>query len=147
MSGFGEMLPDPNNRVTLHPSRRDRWGVPIVHIDCAYGDNERKIMECIEADAREMIIAAGHQPMPATAMMAPSLPGDKIHEMGTARMGRDPATSVLNAHNHAHDIDNLYVTDGACMGSSGCQNPSLTYMAITARAAHHAGDRLRAGAL
>jgi choline dehydrogenase-like flavoprotein len=62
-------------------------------------------------------------------------------------MGRDPATSVLNAHNHAHDVDNLYVTDGACMGSSGCQNPSLTYMAITARAAHHAGDRLRAGAL
>lgn len=145
MSGFGEMLPNPDNRVTLHPTRRDRWGVPICHIDCSYGENERKIMECIEADGREMLAAAGYQQMPAP--MYPSVPGDKIHEMGTARMGRDPATSVLNGNNHAHDIDNLYITDGACMASSACQNPSLTYMALTARAARHAGDRLRAGAL
>jgi choline dehydrogenase-like flavoprotein len=145
MSGFGEMLPNPDNRVTLHATRRDRWGIPICHIDCSYGENERKIMQCIEADANEMVTAAGYQKRPAP--MYPSVPGDKIHEMGTARMGRDPATSVLNAHNHAHDIDNLYITDGACMASSACQNPSLTYMAITARAAHHAGDRLRAGTL
>ncbi len=147
LSGFGEMLPNPNNRVTLHPTRRDRWGVPIVHIDCAYGENERKIIECIRSDGQEMLEAAGYRAMPVPPNFGASAPGDKIHEMGTARMGRDPATSVLNAHNHAHDIDNLYVTDGACMASSACQNPSLTYMAITARAAHHAGERMRAGAL
>jgi len=145
MSGFGEMLPYSNNRVTLHASRRDQWGMPIVHIDCVHGENERKIKECMEKDALEMLGAAGYGGQ--TVPFGTSAPGDKIHEMGTARMGREPMTSVLNAHNHAHDIDNLYITDGASMASSGCQNPSLTYMALTARAAHHAGDRLRAGTL
>ncbi len=145
MHGFGEMLPNPENRVTLHPTRKDKWNQAIAHIDCKFGDNENRILDAIEADAREMINMAGYFAVPMPARR--NVPGEKIHEMGTARMGRDPATSVVNAHNHAHDIDNLYITDGSFMASSGCQNPSLTYMAFTARAAHHAGDRLRSGAL
>jgi choline dehydrogenase-like flavoprotein len=145
VSGFGEMLPYQHNRVTLNQSRKDRWGMPLVHIDCSYGENEHRMIDAIKVDGTEMINAAGYQMGPAP--FAPVVPGDKIHEMGTARMGRDPATSVLNAHNCAHDVDNLYVTDGSFMASSGCQNPSLTYMAFTARAAAHAGDRLRGGDL
>jgi len=98
-----------------------------------------------EADAADMMHASGYQIWPMS--FAPMVPGDKVHEMGTARMARDPATSLLNGHNQAHDIANHYVTDGAFMASSACQNPSLTYMAFTARAAHHASDRLRSGEL
>jgi choline dehydrogenase-like flavoprotein len=147
LGGFGEMLPNPENRVTLHPTQKDRWGVPLAHIDCSYGPNEMKMAEVMAADGREMLAAAGYQVLPSSGPLNLNPPGDKIHEMGTARMGRDPATSVLNGNNAAHDVENLYVTDGACMASSACQNPSLTYMALTARAAHHAGARLKAGAL
>lgn len=149
IGGFGEMLPDPNNRITLHPARKDKWGMPIVHIDCDYGENERLMAKQMTIDAVEMLTSAGFQTQPVDQQPFTQLqpPGDKIHEMGTARMGRDPATSVLNGFNHAHDVDNLYVTDGAAMASSACQNPSLTYMALTARAARHAGERLKAGAL
>lgn len=145
LHGFGEMLPNPNNRVSLHPTRRDQWGQSLVHIDCSFGPNEEKMLDAIETDARQMMEMAGYQAIPMPPRR--SVPGEKIHEMGTARMGKDPATSVLNAYNQAHDVDNLYVTDGSFMASSACQNPSLTYMAFTARAAHHAGDRLRAGAI
>ena len=142
LSGFGEMLPRPDNRVTLG-KERDGWGIPIVHIDCTLGDNDHQMMKQINADAKEMLEMAG-----CTDIVV--YPGDRniglgVHEMGTARMGRDPATSVLNGFNQAHDVPNLFVTDGACMASSGCQNPSLTYMAITARAAHHAVEFLREG--
>ena len=143
ISGFGEMLPNPENRVTLHATRKDKWGIPIVHIECANGENEHKMAKQIVADGKAMIEAAGGQvvfenPVPGT-------PGLGIHEMGTARMGRDPKTSVLNAFNQAHDVPNLFVTDGAAMTSSGCQNPSLTYMALSARAAHHAVEFLKEG--
>jgi choline dehydrogenase-like flavoprotein len=141
--GFGEMLPRADNRVTLHPTRTDRWGLPLVHIDCTHGENERRIAERANRDAAEMLIAAGFENVePFSTVRAP---GGAVHEMGTARMGRDPATSVLNGRNQAHDIPNLYVTDGACMASLGSVNPSLTYMALSARAAHHAADLLASG--
>jgi choline dehydrogenase-like flavoprotein len=146
LSGFGEMLPNPNNRVTLRATQKDKWGIPLVHIDCSYGENDLKLAARANADAVEMLEAAGFVDVEARGT-EPFEPGRAIHEMGTARMGRDPATSVLNGWNHAHDVPNLFVTDGACMASTACQNPSLTYMAITARAANHAADLMQEGVL
>ncbi|QZP07671.1 GMC family oxidoreductase [Caenibius sp. WL] len=143
ITGFGEMLPNPDNRVTLHPTRKDKWGIPIVHIECAIGENERKMAAQMVADGKAMVEAAGGQIMATNAV--PGAPGLGIHEMGTARMGKNPKTSVLNAFNQAHDVPNLFITDGAAMASSGCQNPSLTYMALSARAAHHAAEFLKEG--
>jgi glucoside 3-dehydrogenase (cytochrome c) catalytic subunit len=146
LSGFGEMLPRADNRVTLDATRKDQWGIPLLHIDCSYGANDLKLAARANADAKAMLEAAGfldvHESGPE-----PLEPGRAIHEMGTARMGRDPATSVLNGWCQAHDVPNLFVTDGACMASTACQNPSLTYMAITARAATHAAELVRRGAL
>jgi choline dehydrogenase-like flavoprotein len=142
--GFGEMLPRPENRVTLHENRVDSWGVPLVHIDVTHGDNERRIAERATRDAMAMLQGAGFQNV-APLAGAVSTPGLGVHEMGTARMGRDPDSSVLNGHNQAHDIQNLFITDGSCMTSSGTVNPSLTYMALSARAANYAADRLGAG--
>ena len=143
IGGGAEMLPNPDNRVTLHPTRMDKWGMPIPHIDCSYGDNDRKLVAAAQADAEEMMKAAG-----ATILgkgKGPSAPGQTIHEMGTAHMGTDPKTSVLNGYNQAHDVPNLFITDGAAMASNATQNPSLTYMALSARAAHHAVEFLKAG--
>ena len=134
VAGFGEMLPYRHNRVTLHPSRTDKWGVPIVHIECDFGDNERKMSNQILADGKAMVEAAGA--VVISENKTPGTPGLGIHEMGTATMGKDPKTSVLNKYNQAHDVPNLFITDGSAMASSGCQNPSLTYMALSARAAH-----------
>jgi choline dehydrogenase-like flavoprotein len=143
ISGFGEMLPNPDNRVTLHPTRTDKWGIPLVHIECSLGANEHKMAQQIIDDAKAMIQAAGGT-IVATATR-PGTPGLGIHEMGTACMGKDPRNSVLNKYNQAHDVPNLFITDGSAMASSGCQNPSLTYMALSARAAHHAAEFLREG--
>jgi choline dehydrogenase-like flavoprotein len=141
--GFGEMLPRAANRVTLDETRRDAWGIPLVHIDCTHGDNERRLAERANQDAVRMLIAAGFENV--TPFAAISAPGSCVHEMGTARMGHDPANSVLNRHNQAHDIANLFITDGSCMVSTGTVNPSLTYMALSARAANHAADLLTSG--
>jgi len=143
LSGFGEMLPNPNNRVTLSKSEKDRWGVPVVHIDCEHGANEKAMASQILIDGKAMIEAAGGRVISEASEPAP--PGLGVHEMGTARMGRDPNTSVLNAWNQAHEAPNLFCTDGAAMTSSGCQNPSLTYMALTARAADYAARQLAEG--
>jgi choline dehydrogenase-like flavoprotein len=145
MTGFGEMLPYEHNRVWLDGKRTDRWGIPLLHVDCTPGENEKAILEAIVEDGTAMLEAAGFTDIGSFGDPFP--PGLQIHEMGTARMGRDPATSVLNKHNQAHDVPNLFVTDGACMTSSACQNPSLTYMALTARAAHTAADMLAEGQL
>jgi choline dehydrogenase-like flavoprotein len=145
VAGFGEMLPHPDNRVTLHPTRRDKWGSPIVHIDCEFRDNDHKMARQIAADGKELIEAAGGKVMFQTTELG--APGLGIHEMGTARMGTDPKTSVLNKYNQAHEVPNLFITDGSAMASAGCQNPSLTYMALSARAAHHAAEFLKAGKL
>ena len=143
---FGEQLPNPNNRVTLHPSRRDRWGNPQALFNVTYGDNERIMQEEAVKDGVAMLEAAGVSNIRHGEVNL-SKPGNRIHEMGSARMGRDPATSVLNGWCQAHDVPNLFITDGAFMASSACQNPSLTYMAMSARAAHYAADLIAAGTL
>ncbi|MFQ5790351.1 MAG: GMC oxidoreductase [Acidobacteriota bacterium] len=134
--GFGECLPDPRNRVELDPEVVDHWGIPALRIDMRWRDNERAILEDMAKTAAEMLEAAGARDI--TPFVEDNPPGLTIHEMGTARMGRDPKTSVLNGYNQAHDVKNLFVTDGACMTSSSCVNPSITYMALTARACDYA---------
>ena len=149
LQAFGEVLPNPDNRVTLHASRTDQWGIPVPVMDAAHGENEHKLIKKASQDAKAMIEAAGARVMESSEDRPISLspPGDVIHEMGTARMGRDRGTSVLNGWNQAHDVANLFISDGACMTSSACQNPSLTYMALSARAANHAADLLQEGTL
>jgi choline dehydrogenase-like flavoprotein len=143
LSAFGEMIPRADNRVTLHKTRKDKWGMPIVHIDCSLGPNDKKIIAQANADAKDMLEKVGCTHVETRVHYGGV--GLGIHEMGTARMGRDPKTSVVNQYNQAHDVPNLFITDGACMSSSGCQNPSLTYMAMSARGAHFAAQFLREG--
>lgn len=148
MVAFAEILPDERNRVTLHPSRTDKWGFPVPVIDQKHRENEVKLMRQATRDTRAMLEAAGlididtDNPDNITAEnMSP--PGNGIHEMGTARMGRDPKTSVLNQWNQSWDVPNLFITDGSFMTSAGCQNPSLGYMAFSARAADHAAKLMK----
>lgn len=145
VAGFGEVLPNPDNRMTLHASRKDKWGMAIPHVDYAIGANEQAMIKQILNDGRAMLEAAGGQVVKQTD--AAATPGLGIHEMGTARMGHDPKTSVLNKWNQAHEVANLFITDGSAMASSGCQNPSLTYMALSARAADHAVQLMKEGTL
>ncbi|MEM1359152.1 MAG: GMC family oxidoreductase [Bacteroidota bacterium] len=136
MAGFGECLPNPNNRITLNYDLLDKDGLPTLKMDVAFGDNEKAMRKDMEAYAVEMLEAAGAKNI--KPFHREVFPGFAIHEMGTARMGRDPKTSVLNKHNQVWNCQNLYVTDGAAMTSASCVNPSLTYMALTARAVDHA---------
>jgi choline dehydrogenase-like flavoprotein len=133
---FGEMLPNHANHVALDTTRTDRWGLPVLKIDCAIGENEHLMRKDMAADMAETLDAVGVKDV--RPFDREYYPGAGIHEMGTARMGRDPKTSVLNSWNQVWDAPNVFVTDGACMVSTACQNPSLTYMALTARAADHA---------
>ncbi len=146
---MGEVLPYADNRVTQHKTRTDQWGMPIAFVDASMRKNETALMEAAVADAIEILTKAKIEILNNPDPKKPdvSTPGHKIHEMGTARMGRDPKTSVLNGWNQAHDVPNLFITDGACMTSSAAQNPSLTYMALSARAANHAADLLKEGKL
>lgn len=146
---FGEVLPNPENRVTLSPSRTDSWGMPVPVIAAEHGENERKMMRDAARDAAAMLEAAGCVDITPWEEAGDYLtpPGDRIHEMGTARMGRDPRTSVFNGWGQAHDVPNVFCSDGAVMASSASMNPSLTYMALSARAAHRAADLLEQGAL
>lgn len=146
IGAFGEQLPHPDNRVTLHPSRRDKWGNPIAVFRVTYGDNERRMLEEARTDAIAMLEAAGCTDI-SSGEVRLTKPGNRIHEMGSARMGRDPRTSVLNGWCQAHEVENLFVTDGSFMASAACQNPSLTYMAFSARAANYAADLMAEGAL
>src|SRR6266550_625392 len=132
IGGFGECLPNHNNYVEVDMEKLDAWGIPTLKIHCDWSDNERAMSKDIASQAAEMLAAAGAKGIDVRQKISP--PGLAIHEMGTARMGRDPKTSVLNEHNQAHEAKNLFLTDGACMASSSCVNPSLTYMALTARA-------------
>ena len=145
MMGFGEMLPHPDNRMTLDFENTDKWGMPTVVFDCKFRENEWAMRKDMEQDAMEMVEAMGAKDV--YSYNDPGGPGLGIHEMGTARMGRDPRTSVLNANNQIHAAPNVFMTDGACMTSAGCQNPSLTYMALSARAANFAADQLKKGEL
>ncbi len=146
---FGEVLPDPENRVTLSAIRTDSWGMPVPIIEATHGPNEYAMMRAAARDAADMLRAAGCVEITPWEEAAEQLtpPGDRIHEMGTARMGRDPATSVLDGWGRAHEVPNLFVSDGAVMTSSASMNPSLTYMAIAARTANHAADLLQQGGL
>jgi len=144
-TAFGEMLPNHANQASLDPTRKDKWGLPVLKIDCATGENERLMRKDMMNDMAEMLEQCGLKNV--STYDAGYWPGMGIHEMGTARMGRDPRTSVLNAHNQVWDAPNVFVTDGACMTSSACQNPSLTYMALTARAADFAVAELKRGNL
>jgi len=143
--GYGECLPNHSNFVEIDKNTVDAWGIPSLKIHCAFGENEFAIRKDMSVAAAEMLSAAGARSI--EPFMDDDPPGFSVHEMGTARMGRDPKTSVLNAWNQSHDIKNLFITDGACMASSSCVNPSLTYMALTARACDYAVTLLKRGEL
>lgn len=136
LGGFGETLPYHENKMYLDPTDKDKWGIPLVVFDAEFKENEKKMRKDMMEDAKEMLESAGLKNV--RAFDNGSYPGMAIHEMGTARMGRDPKTSVLNGNNQMHAVKNVFVTDGACMTSTSCVNPSLTYMALTARAADFA---------
>ena len=141
MTAFAETLPYHENKMVLDYDNVDAWGQPTVVFDAEFKENEMKMRPDMANAAAEMLEAAGFKDV--NTYDAGSWPGLGIHEMGTARMGRDPKTSVLNAHNQVHGVPNVYVTDGACMTSAACVNPSLTYMALTARACDHAVNELK----
>lgn len=141
ITGFAECLPYHENKVSLDKENIDKWGQPTLAIDCEFKENEKAINRQIKSDAVEMLEKAGMKDI--VGFDNEHEPGYGIHEMGTARMGRDPRTSVLNGTNQIHAAKNVFVTDGACMTSSSCVNPSLTYMALTARAAKHAISELK----
>ncbi|GAB5499846.1 MAG: GMC family oxidoreductase [Pseudohongiellaceae bacterium] len=144
-TAFGEMLPQHRNRITLDTGRTDKWGLPVLAFDCEIGENERQMRVDMANDMAEMLDASGVKNV--QTYDRGYAPGMGIHEMGTARMGRDPKTSVLNEWNQVWDAKNVFVTDGACMTSASCVNPSLTYMALTARAADYAVRELKRGNL
>jgi choline dehydrogenase-like flavoprotein len=141
IGGFGEMLPRHENYVEIDRHLVDAWGIPALRINCVYSENEKKMHQDMVVSATEMLEAMGATNIRPFKDDNP--PGLVIHETGTARMGRDPKTSVLNAHNQMWDVPNVFVTDGACMPSSANQNPSITYMALTARAVDHAVTLLK----
>ena len=141
ITGFSECLPYHDNKVTLDKNNLDKWGQPTLAIDCEFKENEKALNRQIKKDAVEMLEKSGVKDV--VGFDNEHEPGYGVHEMGTARMGRDPKTSVLNGTNQVHGANNVFVTDGACMTSSSCVNPSLTYMALTARAANHAVSELK----
>jgi choline dehydrogenase-like flavoprotein len=140
-TAFGEMLPNHENKISLDETKTDKWRLPVLKIDCGTGENERLMRKDMKTDMAEMLEQCGVKKV--EMFDNECFPGMGIHEMGTARMGRDPKTSVLNQWNQVWDAPNVFVTDGSCMVSSACQNPSLTYMALTARAVDHAVNELK----
>ncbi len=147
LSGFGECLPDFRNKVEINKNVADKWGIPVLHITADWYENDLAMYRETRFVAAEMLEACGARTVTTFGDEKPAPPGKGIHEMGTARMGNDPKTSVLNKWNQAHDVKNLFVTDGSCMVSSACQNPSITYMALTARAANYAAEEMKRGSL
>lgn len=145
LQAFGEQLPNAENRVTLHQSKTDAFGIPQLHFNVRWGENERKMRVAMQNDAVAMLKAAGAVDVEGFARE--TTPGICIHEMGGARMGNDPSESVLNKHNQCHDVANVFVTDGAAFASIACQNPSLTFMALTARAVDYAAQQMKEGIL
>jgi choline dehydrogenase-like flavoprotein len=145
LTGFGECLPYSDNRITLNTSQKDKYGRNTVSVDASFRENENAMQKDIAASAGEMLEAAGGKNIRIDAVM--SYPGNSNHEMGTARMGSDPKTSVVNQYNQMHEVPNVFITDGSFMTSSSCVNPSLTYMAFTARSCEYAVDELKKGNL
>lgn len=145
LGAWCEMLPDKNNKATIDPNKVDKWGIPVLHIDCKHGENERAMAKDALATILEMADAAKFKVQYTSSTPAP--PGFCIHEVGTARMGSDAKTSVLDKWNRTWDAKNVFVTDGAAYASVGCQNPTLTMMAITARACDYIADEFKRGNL
>jgi choline dehydrogenase-like flavoprotein len=143
MAGWGECLPYHDNMISLNETQKDKWGLPLINIDFSFRENETKMMDDIRKSSGEMLEAAGFTEINAFNYNKPG--GSTVHEMGTARMGRSPKTSVLNGNNQMHAAKNVFITDGSCMTSSASQNPSLTYMALTARACDFAVKELKKG--
>ena len=141
LGAFGECLPYAENRVTLNLDLKDKYGRPSLSVDCEFKENEKAMQQDMANSAAEMLEAAGYKNV--RPYVNTSFPGNANHEMGTARMGRDPKTSVLNAFNQMHEVPNVFITDGSAMTSSACVNPSLTYMALTARACDYAVKELK----
>ncbi len=144
MGAWGECLPNNENKMWLDTDKKDKWGIPLVNISFEHGANDMAMRKDAKESAQEMLEKSGFENVKPFEFM---FPGTAIHEMGTARMGRDAKTSVLNENNQMHDVKNVFITDGSCMTSSGCQNPSLTYMALTARACEFAANELKKGNL
>jgi len=138
---FGETLPYTDNRVTLDRNKKDNWDRPVIAIDCEFKENEKAMHEDIKVTGKELLEAAGFKNVEVNGSI--SFPGNANHEMGTARMGRDPKTSVVNGFNQMHEVPNVFITDGSCMTSSACLNPSITYMALTARACDYAVSEMK----
>ena len=145
ITGFGECLPYHENKVSINHDKKDIYGLPTLSIDAEWKANEKAMRIDMRESAAEMLEAAGFKHV--NTYDNPDNIGLGIHEMGTARMGNDAKTSVLNKWNQVHEAKNVFVTDGAAMTSSACQNPSLTYMALTARAVDHAVGELKKGNL
>jgi choline dehydrogenase-like flavoprotein len=143
LGGFGECLGRHENYCELDKEHVDVWGIPVLHINMAYGDNEKKMVQDMAQTAAEMLEAAGCENVHSNAEI--STPGLAIHEVGTARMGNDPKTSALNRWQQAHDVSNLFVMDGSCYPSSACQNPTITIMALAARACDHLIEEYKRG--
>jgi choline dehydrogenase-like flavoprotein len=145
MGGWGECLPYYDNKIVLDPEQKDPWGMPMIKIDFRFRENEDNMMQHIKSSCGEMLDRAGFTNIETFNYQKTG--GASIHEMGTARMGHDPKTSVLNKFNQLHEVKNVFITDGSCMTSSACQNPSLTYMALTARACDFAVKEINRGHL
>ena len=141
LGAFGECLPYSENRAILNNDLKDKYGRPSLSIDCEFKENEKAMQQDMANSAAEMLEAAGYKNV--SPYVNTSFPGNANHEMGTARMGKDPKTSVLNAFNQMHEVPNVFITDGSAMTSSACVNPSLTYMALTARACDYAVNELK----
>jgi choline dehydrogenase-like flavoprotein len=140
---YGECLPYQDNRITLNTNKKDPWGLSMITIDCTFRDNEKAMHADMVKSGIEILTNLGYRDV--TDSSAISAPGNANHEMGTVRMGRDPKTSVLNGFNQMHEVPNVFVTDGSAMASSSCVNPSITYMALTARACDYAMNELKKG--
>jgi choline dehydrogenase-like flavoprotein len=138
---MGECVPVEQNHVRLHADLKDKYGIPQIILSCEWTENDDRMVEDYVQQSKEMFEKAGF--VNITAVDTKSPPGSDIHEMGGVRMGNDPKTSLLNKWNQLHHCKNVFVTDGACMTSTGTQNPTLTFMAITARAANYAVDELK----
>ncbi|MFT3680771.1 MAG: GMC family oxidoreductase [Ferruginibacter sp.] len=141
MWAFGECLPYADNRIMLNSNKKDKWGRPVIAIDCDFRENEKLMNRDMSDKAKELLETAGFKNISIQNKM--SFPGNANHEMGTARMGRDKKTSVLNSYNQMHEVPNVFITDGSCMVSGSCVNPSLTYMALTARACNYAVSEMK----
>lgn len=143
MFAFGETLPYNDNRITLNKDKKDKWNRPLVAISCDFRENEKKMHEDMTNSCAEMLEGVGYKNINISSAI--SFPGNANHEMGIARMGRDPKTSVLNSYNQMHAVKNVFITDGSCMTSCSHVNPSLTYMALTARACDYAIKEMKKG--